>query len=58
MNVAIDRAHLDPDSSPFAYRISLAVADFAGLFLQANRREHDPLLDGFAMSPDGGQHCV
>ena len=40
-------------SSLFAHKISLAVADFAELFVQANCREHDSLLDGFVMSPDG-----
>ena len=49
LNVAIDQTHSDPGSSHFAYKISSAVADFAELFVQANRRGHDPLLDRMAL---------
>ena len=53
LNIAIDQAHSDPGLSHFAYKISLVVADFAELFVQANRRGNNPLLDsdGFVIYP-------
>ena len=53
MTLSTRPTRIRPGLSHFAYKISSAVADFAELFVQANRRGHNPLLDGFVMSPDG-----
>ena len=55
LNIAIGRAYSVPaGSSSYAHRLSLALNNvFSDLFVSANGRPHEPMLDGFHMSLEG-----
>ena len=53
LNVAIARAYSLPGSSSYAHRLSSALNVFSDLFVSANGRPHEPMLDGFHMLLEG-----
>ena len=53
LTIAIDRAYSVPGSSNYACRLSSALNVFSELYVIANGRPHEPMLDSFHMSLEG-----